>query len=293
MTEPRKKKFFAALSLTKEEARDPVCYYYDESCEISDDPELRLQVNNPVMAFIMDRVTPGEEVTLYLVVCKGDCLGDGKHDYSKRQWAALAAEETDEHKQIIEKSINARLYEITGDKEISLEKPYAVPAEPNSCDLAEVKRAFKFKNGAESDFNCRIEFITDDDENKEPLYNSSKSYVRLLLQLIELIEDDDLIFVDTTYGNKPLVNIWRSLCTYALRVKKGVQIGAFSYGSLHGITSEVPIIFNHRAFLVMDEILSNSYDNESGGIVIRGLLNDLLQDGWDYTEDEDDDGEEL
>ena len=287
----RKKKFFTAISLTSEVGRRAVPYFYDESCEI--DSKFQLVVHNPIMPFIMDKVNPGEDISLYLVVCKGDCLGDGKDD--KTKWYADEREKPEFDKRI-GNWIKERVEEITGDRETTF--PYSVSAEPAKSDLAEVKRVFRVKNGDGADFKCTVEMITDDKptavddvNNAEDEYwlNTSKAYVQLLLKLIDLVEDNDILYVDTTYGYKPLVNIWRSFCTYAVRVRKGVQIGAFSYGSLHGISNDIPKIFNHRAFLVMDEILSNSYDNESGGAIIRGLLTDLLNDDWDYDENEDDD----
>jgi len=290
----RKKKFFTAISLASDESKKAVSYYYDESCEIS--KEFMMTVHNPIMPFIMDKVNPGDDITLYIIVCKGDCLGDGKND--KTKWYGKEDYKTKFDKKI-DKWIEERLFEITGER--GLKFPYEVPAEPKDkkCDFAEVRRVFRNKNADKPDFKCTIELITDDkdvsgsgDTENQYWLNTSKAYVQLLLNLNGVVKDNDILYVDTTYGNKPLVNIWRSFCTYAVRVRKGVQIGAFSYGSLYGIINKEPKIFNHRAFLVMDEILSNSYDNESGGAIINGLLKDLLNDDWDYVEDEDydDDG---
>ena len=290
----RKKKFFTAISLTSQEERKAQEYSYDESCEI--DKRFSMKVHNPIMPFIMDKVEPGEEIDFYLVVCKGDCLGDGESDEQK--WFS-----DEENKGLFDSTIDSwikkRLDEIIGEKNIEL-LPYEVPFEikATNCDFFKVREVFRLKNPNKPDFKCNVHLVTDDksdsfqyvnaEENKYWL-NTSKAYVQLLLTLIDLVEDNDILYIDTTYGYKPLVNIWRSFCTYSVRVRKGVQIGAFSYGSLYGVTNPVPRLFNHRAFLVMDEILSNSYDNESGGIIIRGLLTDLLEDDWVEDENEDDD----
>ncbi|MDR0838914.1 MAG: hypothetical protein LBN99_04655 [Oscillospiraceae bacterium] len=274
----RKKKFFAAISLIDKEEREAISYAFHESCEISGG--YVMSVHNPVMAFIMDKVKPDEELDLYLILCRGDCANGAL--------SGSAARNADNK---ISTAVAKRLQEILGaGNGLTVDSPVVFDGASQAsgdCDLNTVREMFRKKNGADADFRCTVHLVDDSDSEGNTLGNSSKAYIQLLRKLIKLIEDHDIIYVDTTYGFKPLSEVWRNLCIYAVRAKTGAEVGAFSYGSLYGVTNENPTIFNNRAFLVMGDIMSNAYDNKTTDTIINDLLEDLQNDNWDEDDLED------
>ena len=271
----RQKKFFTAISAVDEDKiREAIPYRYNISIGILEGTknnkfEYLMKVRNPIMPFIMDRVRPGEQIDLYLVICKGDSVEElGKYE--------------ERYLRKIKETIQARCEEIVGrginvgDKDINNGEYMKISSFVVDCDLAQVKEKFQAKHSPDADFDIRIQFVTDDNYENKRYGNSAKSYIRLFLNLMELIEDNDTIYIDYTYGFKPLVHIWRSICAFAARSRNQVEIDALSYGSLKGIGNDVPTIYNHIDFFGWDEIITDSANFEDNGKIIKSVLEDFI-----------------
>ena len=89
-----------------------------------------------------------------------------------------------------------------------------------------------------------------------PVDERVSAHVATFQKLIDLVEDDDELFLCMTYGTKPLSTAVQMAVQYAYRVKRNASISCIVYGLIDrsGETPD-PFVYDMTALVQMDEIV--------------------------------------
>ena len=132
-------------------------------------------------------------------------------------------------------------------------------------ELSEIKMA---KGG----FDCEIIPIELDG-------NSNRSYLKLARDIMSCISDGDIVFMDVTFGFKPVSVIQFIALNYAYKIRRNVEIGSLSYGSHYGTRNHVDKIYNLTAFFLLHNLMGNISGMEHPEMLIDKLIADMIAEG--------------
>ena len=202
---------------------------------------LNMKTRNPIMPFLLSQVEAGDTITLYLISCEGN----GEVRFTEKD------EDTGEIKKLTKAA-----------KDVS-----EMHRQNYESELEQIKKEV-------GDFNSKVEVI--------PVVGLSNEVChKLLRDIISKINDHDVVFMDVTFGFKPVTIIQFLALTYAYKLRKNVEIGALSYGSLYGTASPGAFLFNLTEFFLLCNTMNNMSDIPNADKFIDQLLDNMI--GEDET----------
>ena len=131
-------------------------------------------------------------------------------------------------------------------------------------EIEEIKKAI-------GGFNCKFELI-------EICGASNRDHHKLMRDIVRNIADGDIVFMDITFGFKTVSVLQFLALTYAYKIRRGVEIGAMSYGSLHGNATNKPTIYNLTEFFLFNNTMNNLTDLPHPEQLIDRILNNLIEE---------------
>ena len=120
-------------------------------------------------------------------------------------------------------------------------------------------------------FQCEVMPIKLEDD-------TNKSYMRLARDIMAQIEDGDLIYMDITYGNKPLPIVQFLAMTYAVKIRRNVEICVMSYGSFYGTSIPKPTLINLTSFFLLNNLMTNLPPLEQADKLVDNIIGGLVED---------------
>lgn len=203
---------------------------------------LNMKTRNPIMPFLLSNVEPGDTIKLYLISCEGN----GRVDVTEKDEATgkLKVVDTLDAKTVSE--MHRKNYE---------------------DEIEQIKKEV-------GDFNSEVEVID--------MKGLSNRVCHVLLRdIISKIDDNDIIFMDITFGLRPVSIIQFLALTYAYKLRKNVEIGALSCGTLYGTASPGAFLFNFTEFFLLCNTMNNMSDMPNADKFIDQLLDNMI--GEDET----------
>lgn len=89
-----------------------------------------------------------------------------------------------------------------------------------------------------------------------PVDERVATHVATFQKLIDLVEDDDELFLCMTFGTKPLSTAVQMAVQYAYRVKRNASITCIVYGSIdRSGETPVPSVYDMTALVRLDELV--------------------------------------
>ena len=99
-------------------------------------------------------------------------------------------------------------------------------------------------------------------------------HLKLVQDIVSRVEDNDIIFMDITYGLRTIIISQFLSLTYCYKVRQGVSIGSLSYGQKYG--SVRSRIYNLNAFFLFNQTINNLGDLPSPELFIDSILGNLI-----------------
>jgi hypothetical protein len=126
-------------------------------------------------------------------------------------------------------------------------------------------------------FKAQIEYL------QMPEARGNSAYLTFAQELFEVIKDNDVIYMDITYGEKPLPIIQSLVLTYAQNMRKGVEIGALSYGSYDFKTKEGKL-YDYTAIPWFSKFIVNIANRNEPERLLQNLPESFIEQG-EFTDD--------
>jgi hypothetical protein len=106
----------------------------------------------------------------------------------------------------------------------------------------------------------------------------NKEYMKLTKELILLIKDHDELFVDITYGQKPLAITQFAALAFAYKIRKDVEIGALSYGDFDHKNKVGGSIFDLTHFFLLIDTINNISGMPNADKLVEKLISNLIEE---------------
>jgi len=246
------KKFFSTLSLADPNVHKEQRYTFDDSCsEMAHNELVRKgkQYHNPIMPVLRHNVEPGDTVKLYIIACIGYPAGDCDDRTIRWEHGTLPIlDKKDENGNVIEEGY------------VTIHK---------NTYMKELREA-----------GNDIGFDFDEPEIIYVEGTKNSNHLKLLQDIVSKVEDEDIIFMDITYGIRSIIISQFLALTYSYKVRRGVSIGMFSYGENFG-PNDKPCIYNLNSFFLFNQTINNLGDLSDPEPLVNLILSNMIGGGDD------------
>jgi len=230
-----RKKFFSTLSLTNPHLHEPLMYELDNSCSEMGNHK-HVDTTGEYRNPIMPFLRYNAEPGEKVSLYLIACIGDAVNGKMQIAGGSGRMEEWDA-KDLVEKQKERYLQEVE-----------------------EAKKEIQFE------YELEVIYV-------EGTKNSSQ--LKLLQDIVSKVDDDDIVFMDITYGIRPIIISQFLALTYSYKVRRGVTIGALSYGEKYG--SLEPRIYNLNEFFLFNQTINNLGDLATPGPLVDRILHNLIE----------------
>ena len=118
-------------------------------------------------------------------------------------------------------------------------------------------------------FDCEIKLI-------EMSGDSNNDYLKLMRNIVNNIADGDIIFMDISFGFKPVSIVQFLALTYAYKVRRGVEIGAMVYGNAFGTAAGKETLYNLTELFLLNNTMNNLTDLPHPEQLVDRILNNMI-----------------
>jgi hypothetical protein len=109
---------------------------------------------------------------------------------------------------------------------------------------------------------------------RTPESESAEDHLRLFVDIIETINDDEDLFACMTFGSKPTPVVLSLALSYAHRFKKGTSVGRIVYGKFFHLEDRDGCLYDTTSLFYMDSIVNRLAEMNASdpGKAVRILL---------------------